>query len=344
MTVLAREVAERDEFELLAPFAAKSADSKGRQRPVEPDPYRTDFQRDRDRIIHCKSFRRLAHKTQVFLDPEGDHYRTRLTHTLEVSQISRSIAHALRLNEDLTEAIALGHDLGHAPFGHTGESALDESLQRMSERYSTAPMRYEHHMQSLRIVEHLEYSGKGLNLTWEVRDGIRGHTGEHIPETLEGQIVRIADRVAYVNHDIDDAVRAGVIDESQLPQSAVSVLGERNNARITTMITDLIASSADGERIRMSPGVWDAMMELRRFLFANVYYSEKAKAEEPKAHRVVRMLFEYFLEHPDELPEEFRGSGDAELAQRVVDYVAGMTDRFAIREFERVFIPKKWLV
>jgi dGTPase len=344
MTILAREVAEKAEFEQLAECAAKSAESKGRETAIEPDPYRTDFQRDRDRIIHCKSFRRLAHKTQVFLDPEGDHYRTRLTHTLEVSQISRSIAAALRLNEDLTEAIALGHDLGHTPFGHTGESALDEALRQVSERFPGAPERYEHQLQSLRIVEHLEYEGKGLNLTWEVRDGILGHTGAHAPSTLEGQVVRIADRIAYVNHDVDDSLRAGVIDAAQLPSRAVAILGARNNQRITTMVTDLIGESSDGTSIRMSSGVWDAMMELRQFLFDNVYFSAKAKAEEPKAHRVVRMLFDYYLAHADALPDEFRPKNADELVQRVVDYVAGMTDRYAIRQFEQVFIPNKWLM
>lgn len=344
MTILAREVAERTEFEQLAEWAAKSAESRGREEPVEPDPYRTDFQRDRDRIIHCKAFRRLAHKTQVFLDPEGDHYRTRLTHTLEVSQISRSIAAALRLNQDLTEAIALGHDLGHTPFGHTGEAALDEALRQVAGRFPDAPSAYEHQVQSLRIVEHLEYEGKGLNLTWEVRDGILGHTGAHLPSTLEGQVVRISDRIAYVNHDVDDSLRAGVIDEADLPADAVAILGRTNNKRITTMVTDLIGESSDGKRIRMSSEVWDAMMTLRRFLFDNVYFSAKAKAEEPRAHRVVRMLFDYYLEHPEDMPEEFGPREDDELVQRVVDYVAGMTDRYAVRQFEKVFIPKKWLM
>lgn len=342
--VLTRTAAEAAERERLAPQAAKAADSKGRVRPLDPDPYRTDFQRDRDRIIHCKSFRRLSHKTQVFLAPEGDHYRTRLTHTLEVSQISRSIARALRLNEDLTEAIALGHDLGHTPFGHTGESALDDALGAVSFTHPDAPASYRHNRQSLRIVETLEYDGKGLNLTHEVRDGILGHTGEHIPETLEGRIVRVADRIAYVNHDIDDAIRAHVLAAEELPGEPLSVLGPHHGARITTMVTDLIETSADLADIRMSEPVWDAMMQLRAYLFDNVYFSERAKAEEPRANRVVRMLFSHYLDHPEELPEEFAPAAGEDPVQRVVDYVAGMTDRFAIREFERLFVPKKWLV
>lgn len=342
--MMTRELAEAAEFERLSPRAAKASESRGREVRVAPDPYRTDFQRDRDRILHCKAFRRLSHKTQVFLAPEGDHYRTRLTHTLEVSQISRSIARALMLNEDLTEAIALGHDLGHTPFGHTGESALDEALQALGDRLPGSPSNYRHNVQSLRIVECLEYEGKGLNLTWEVRDGILGHTGAHTPVTLEGQIVRVADRIAYVNHDIDDALRAQVLSEAELPQRALEVLGPYHSARITTMVTDLIANSAESEVIRMSPRVWEAMMDMREYLFENVYFSARAKAEEPKAHKVVQMLFEHFLEHPDELPEEFQPSSGDELVQRVVDYVSGMTDRFAIRQFERLFIPKKWLV
>jgi len=320
--IMTREQVEAAELERLSERASKSALSRGRANPIEPDPYRTDFQRDRDRILHCKAFRRLSHKTQVFLAPEGDHYRTRLTHTLEVSQISRSIARALRLNEDLTEAIALGHDLGHTPFGHTGESALDDALRELHGRYPHAPESYKHNVQSLRIVEKLEYDGKGLNLTWEVRDGILGHTGGHVPETLEGQIVRVADRIAYVNHDIDDALRAKVLDVADLPAAALAVLGPHHGARITTMVTDLIETSHGQGAIRMSPTVWDAMMELRAYLF----------------------VFEHFLTHAEDLPDEFSAAGGEEPVQRVVDYVAGMTDRFAIREFERLFIPKKWLV
>jgi dGTPase len=342
--VMTRQRAEAAEYERLSPLASKAAASEGRVRPIEPDPYRTDYQRDRDRIIHCKAFRRLSHKTQVFLAPEGDHYRTRLTHTLEVAQIARSVARALELNEDLTEAIALGHDLGHTPFGHTGESALSDALAELATRHPGVPTCYRHNTQSLRIVEHLENEGAGLNLTWEVRDGISCHTGDVMPSTLEGQIVRIADRVAYVNHDIDDAIRARVLSSSDLPQGPLEILGRDHGTGITTMVTDLIATSAGSGVIRMSDPVWDAMMELRAYLFENVYFSDRAKAEEPKAHRVVKQLFEYYLDRPDEMPDEFGTLEGADPVQQVVDYVAGMTDRFAIREFERLFIPKKWLV
>jgi dGTPase len=342
--VLTREAAEAEEFERLGQRAAKAATSRGRESEMAPDPYRTGFQRDRDRILHCKSFRRLSHKTQVFLAPEGDHYRTRLTHTLEVAQISRSIARALRLNEDLTEAIALGHDLGHTPFGHIGESALNDVLAASAVEGGAAPASYEHNVQSLRIVEQLEYDGKGLNLTWEVRDGILGHTGGHKPSTLEGQIVRTADRIAYVNHDIDDAIRAGVLTEAELPRGPVDVLGHHHGARITTLVTDMIESSKDSDEIVMSERVWDAMMGLRKYLFEYVYLSERAKAEEPRAYRVVQMIFEHYLAHPDELPAESVSLTPTTAVQRVVDYVAGMTDRFAIREFERLFVPRKWMV
>ena len=339
-----REVLEAEEHVRLSPRAAFADQTIGRKAPIALDPYRTEYQRDRDRIIHCKAFRRLSHKTQVFLAPEGDHYRTRLTHTLEVSQISRSIARALGLNEDLTEAISLGHDLGHTPFGHTGEAALDEVLGRIHAEDPTAPAGYHHNFQSLRIIDSLEYEGRGLNLTHEVRDGILGHTGEHVPETLEGQIVRIADRIAYVNHDIDDAIRADVLDESQLPAAPLEVLGVKGAERITTMINDMITASEGHDTIRMSPPVWEAMMELRAFLFTNVYFSERAKAEEPKAYAVVQALFLHYLTEPDDLPATERPAEPALLVQAIVDYVAGMTDRFAIREYERLFVPRKWLV
>ena len=339
-----RETLEAEEHLRLSSRAAFADMSRGRERAIALDPYRTEYQRDRDRIIHCKAFRRLSHKTQVFLAPEGDHYRTRLTHTLEVSQISRSIARALGLNEDLTEAISLGHDLGHTPFGHTGESALNEALQQLAAVGPTSPSSYHHNEQSLRIVGKLEYEGRGLNLTHEVREGILGHTGEHVPETLEGQIVRIADRIAYVNHDIDDAIRADVLDEDQLPRMPLQVLGVHGAQRITTMINDMITASSASERICMSPSVWDAMMELRSFLFQNVYFSERAKAEEPKAHKVVQALFAHYLAEPEDLPPDERATDPALAVQAVVDYVAGMTDRFAIREYERLFIPRKWLV
>jgi dGTPase len=342
--ITTRELIEAEEHARLSARATFANESKGRVTPLTLDPYRTEFQRDRDRIIHCKAFRRLSHKTQVFLAPEGDHYRTRLTHTLEVSQIARSIARALGLNEDLTEAIALGHDLGHTPFGHTGESALDETLRALNAEDPLVPEGYRHNVQSLRIVDHLEYEGRGLNLTAEVRDGILGHSGPHVPETLEGRIVRIADRIAYVNHDIDDAVRAGVLREGDLPQGALEVLGNHHGTRITTMVKDMIETSASGDDIAMSKQVWDAMMELRDFLFVNVYFSEHAKAEEPKAHAVVQQLFKHYLANRDEMPAEHRPDERKEFIEAIVDYIAGMTDRFAIREYERIFVPRKWLL
>ncbi|MDI6692877.1 MAG: deoxyguanosinetriphosphate triphosphohydrolase [Anaerosomatales bacterium] len=342
--MLTREQAEQEERRRLSSRAAFSDATKGRERPLEPDALRTAFQRDRDRIIHCKAFRRLSHKTQVFLAPEGDHYRTRLTHTLEVAQIARTIARALRLNEDLTEAIALGHDLGHTPFGHTGEDALTECFAEIKGRYPNVPDKFRHNLQSLRVVEVLEYDGKGLNLTWEVRDGIRCHTGPLRASTLEGQIVAIADRIAYVNHDIDDAIRGGVIKESDLPEGPTSVLGHNHGARITTMVQDMVSSSLDSDEIRMSDEVWQALTELRSWLFANVYESPRAKSEEPKAHGVVKALFMHYLENPEELPSEFAPRDESELVQRVVDYVAGMTDRFAIRRFQQIFVPSQWRV
>lgn len=340
-----RQALEAAEHERLAPEASFADETRGRTTPIPLDPFRTEFQRDRDRVIHCKAFRRLSHKTQVFLAPEGDHYRTRLTHTLEVSQIARSIVRALGLNEDLTEAISLAHDLGHTPFGHTGEDALDKALQSLASGDSVvSPPGYRHNVQSLRIVDTLEYDGKGLNLTWEVRDGILGHTGAEQPSTLEGQVVRIADRIAYVNHDIDDAVRAHVLDPADLPRGPLEVLGEHHGARITTMVNDMIATSAETGRIGMSQPVWDAMMQLREFLFEHVYFSARAKAEEPKAAAVVTSLFAHYLANPMELPPDERPDDASGIVQSVVDYVAGMTDRFAIREYERLFVPKKWLL
>ena len=341
---LTREEAERLERERLAPAAALSSESRGRVRAMEPDPLRTEFQRDRDRIIHCKSFRRLSHKTQVFLAPEGDHYRTRLTHTLEVAQIARSIARAMRLNEDLTEAIALGHDLGHTPFGHIGEDALTEALRGVQGRYEDVPVPFSHHLQSLRVVEALEYEGKGLNLTWEVRDGIAHHTGDVPASTLEGRIVATADRIAYVNHDIDDAMRGGVLTEADLPSGPTEILGHNHGQRITTMVSDMVETSLATGDIRMSSQVWDAMMALRRFLFDRVYLSSAAKAEEPKAFKVVEALFEHYMTHPDEMPPEYRPALEAELPRRVTDYIAGMTDRFAIRDYESKFVPRKWML
>lgn len=343
MTIITREQYEAEEQRRLQPRAAHSADTRGREIALPPDQYRTEYQRDRDRIIHCKAFRRLSHKTQVFLAPEGDHYRTRLTHTLEVAQIGRSIARALRLNEDLAEAIALGHDLGHTPFGHIGEDALNASLLEIAEDYPDAPGPFHHNLQSLRIVERLEYEGKGLNLTLEVRDGIRNHTGDTLPQTLEGQIVRIADRIAYINHDIDDSIRGGVLSETDLPTGPTEVLGHHHGARITTMVTDMVETSHESDEIRMSEPVWDAMMELRSWLFDHVYLSDRAKAEEPKAFGVVHSLFRYYMEHPDALPAEHRPVDPTRLPQAVTDYVSGMTDRFALRQYESLFMPRNWM-
>jgi len=308
---------ERFEAKWLSPRACASARSKGRLRPEEPCPVRTAFQRDRDRIIHSKAFRRLMHKTQVFISPEGDHYRTRLTHTLEVAQISRTVARALSLNEDLTEAIALGHDLGHTPFGHTGEDVLDE----------LCPGGFRHNEQSLRVVDVLERPG-GLNLTHEVRDGILNHTGDDVPYTLEGQVVRICDRVAYVNHDVDDAIRGGIISPDDLPARCTDVLGKAHRQRIDTMVRDLIAASSDLSRIRMSPSVWRATDELREFLFRTVYVDSVAKEKQGEARRIVRDLFHLFVERPSLLPDgPWLASDDA--ARKAADYVAGMTDRYA---------------
>jgi len=351
-TPITRVDLERRERETLSPFSAFSDATRGRELPRPLDDYRTEFQRDRERILHCKSFRRLTHKTQVFLAAEGDHYRTRMTHTLEVAQIARSIARALALNEDLTEAIALGHDLGHTPFGHTGEAALDQCLRELAAtgNYPDAPRRYHHAQQSLRVVEHLEYEGRGLNLCWETRDGILGHSGAHKPATLEGQIVRIADRIAYINHDIDDAVRAGVLFEKDVPTAFCDVLGYSAPERITTLVHDMIASSANCDRISLSPAIEEAMLGLRAYLFANVYESDRAKSEEPKAKALVRALFYYYIEHYDEVPLEHRISldgaegecGPGARTQSCIDFVAGMTDRYALRLYKELFIPTSW--
>jgi dGTPase len=295
---------------------------------------RTAFQRDRDRIVHSKAFRRLKHKTQVFIAPEGDHYRVRLTHTLEVSQIARTIARALRLNEDLTEAISLGHDLGHTPFGHLGERALEPFLGR--------PFR--HSEQSLRVVDHLERDGRGLNLTWEVRDGIVNHTwAMPEPSTMEAQVARFADRLAYVNHDIDDALRAGVIQEADLPTSATDVLGHSSGERIETLVNDIVEATGIRPEVRMSAEVFRALDELRDFMFERVYMRAEAAEEQEKALGVIRALVEYYLEHTDEIPREY-AQAPGEPADRVIDYIAGMTDRFALRTYERLFLPQGWLL
>ena len=328
-----RERTEAIERQTLSPRAVLASDSKGREREEPDDDLRTCFQRDRDRIQHSKAFRRLKHKTQVFLAPEGDHYRVRLTHTLDVAQIARTAARALRLNEDLTEAIALGHDLGHTPFGHLGEQALTPFLGR--------PFR--HSEQSLRVVEYLENDGHGLNLTWEVRDGIVHHPWSMPPpSTLEAQVVRFADRIAYINHDIDDAIRAGVLITEELPPTALAVLGRTHSERIDTLVHDLVASSEDQDRIALSPEVFRAMDELRDFMFAEVYLRAGAREEHEKAMKLLRELFEHLLEHPAELPPEYRAA-PGDLPTHVADFVAGMTDRYALRTYERLFLPRGWL-
>jgi dGTPase len=305
----------------LSPLAVRSYSTRGRADEEEEEcRLRTPFQRDRDRIVHCKAFRRLKHKTQVFIDPRGDHYRTRLTHTLETAGISRTVARALRLNEDLTEAIAFGHDLGHTPFGHTGEEALDEAL---AERFGR---RFRHNEQSLRVVETLEREGRGLNLTLETRDGILNHTGAREPGTLEGKIVRLVDRVAYINHDIDDALRAGVLRPEELPREEIALLGERGSRRIDTLVHDIVESSAGSGDIVQSDEIGRAMLDLRAFMFERVYLGPAAEQQRRLAAETVRRIFERLVEHPDELPADRPG----DLAERVADYIAGMTDRFAL--------------
>ena len=319
----------------LASWATFSDASRGRVKPEEQDPIRPVFQRDRDRIIHCKAFRRLKQKTQVFLSPEGDLYRTRLTHTLEVAQIARTIARALRLNEDLTEAISLAHDLGHTPFGHAGESALDK----------LCPEGFRHYMQSLRVVDKLEKDGRGLNLTWEVRNGIVCHTRGQQAATLEGQVVRLADQIAYINHDIEDALRGGVIYPMDIPLEVSSILGFTHGERINALVLDVIRSSRDQDSIRQSEEVGQAMAVLREFMFDSVYTNPLAKGEEGKAQEMLRRLFDYYRRDPDALPADFQEIRLEEGVDRAVcDYIAGMTDPFAIEQFSRLFIPTAWSV
>ena len=342
MRIIHREDQEERAHEALSPDASFADESEGRARSAEPDILRNDYQRDRDKILHTKSFRRLSHKTQVFLAAEGDHFRTRLTHTLEVAQIARTIARALGLNEDLTEAISLGHDLGHTPFGHTGEEALARSIARhrgVDPASPEAEALYRHNEQSLRVVERIENGGKGLNLTPEVRDGILNHTGDLRAETLEGRIVGTADRIAYVNHDIDDAIRAGILSEGDLPDTTHAVLGPDHSSRIQTLVMDMVETSAAADDIRMSDSVWDAMMELRAFLFARVYTAPVVMAEVDKATRLVGALFDYYVAHTEEVPEEYRAIAEGDDLRAVTDYVAGMTDRFAKNLFQQLFIP-----
>lgn len=325
-----REITEQEEIDRLSPHATCAAHTKGRLTPIDKCPIRTDFQRDRDRIIHCKSFRRLKFKTQVFLSPEGDHYRTRLTHTLEVSQVARTLARALKLNEDLTEAIALGHDLGHTPFGHIGERALDELLQDG----------FRHNEQSLRMVDVLEKEGKSLNLTFEVRDGIAHHSGPVRPQTLEGLCVSRADRIAYINHDIDDALRGGILKPFELPKDCLNLLGETHGERINTMIMDIVNTSSGMADVRMSEPILQSTNALRDFLFERVYRDSWRASEEAKCHHVIKSLFKYFCKHPTEMPMEYVTIVYQEGIERAVgDYLACMTDRYALRLYEKLFIP-----
>jgi dGTPase len=323
-----RDRIERLEEERLSPLASRSYPAR-RSVPEDDSPHRTPFQRDRDRIVHSKAFRRLKHKTQVFIAPEGDHYRTRLTHTLEACGIARNVTRALRLNEDLTEAIGLGHDLGHPPFGHVGEAVLDACVR---ERYGE---RFRHNEHSLRVVERLERDGEGLNLTEQVRDGILRHTGRTPPSTLEGRIVRLVDRVAYINHDIDDALRAGVLRREELPAEEIELLGDTSSARIETLVRDLLERSEEVGDIVQGEEVGDAMSRLREFMFARVYLGPVAQRERPRIERMLRALFDHYAEHPP--PAAVAGSSERE---RVVDYLAGMTDRYAIRAFSELSVPQ----
>ncbi len=331
-----REKIEKMEQETLSPYATLSSCSRGREREEPSCDIRPVFQRDRDRILHCKAFRRLKNKTQVFLTPKGDHYRTRLSHTLEVSQNARTIAKALRLNEDLVEAIALGHDLGHTPFGHAGEYLLN----------SLCKNGFRHNEQSVRIVEKLEKSGEGLNLTWEVRDGILNHQTSTMPHTLEGKIVRLSDKIAYINHDIDDAIRAQIMVQEDIPKELLKTLGYTTRERLDKLIHNIITNSIEKDDIMMSKEVEEAMHELRRFMFKNVYQNPVAKGEEEKARGLLKQLYDYYMDHLELIPEKYTNmlkSGEDE--ERVVcDYISGMTDQYAITKFEEYFLPQAWQV
>ncbi|MBO7342301.1 MAG: deoxyguanosinetriphosphate triphosphohydrolase [Clostridia bacterium] len=319
----------------LSPYAFRTANTAGREKPLEPSALRTEFQRDRDRIIHSQSFRRLMYKTQVFLAPAGDHYRTRLTHTLEVCQIARTIARALRLNEDLTEAIALGHDLGHTPFGHAGESVMQQCFSPD----------FSHNLQGVRVVKRLENSGEGLNLTAEVVDGIACHSGPVMPKTLEGAIIRFADRIAYINHDIDDALRAGILQREEIPAPLCDVLGHTHSERINTMVASVISASENKPEIKMESDVWEATDRLRDFLFERVYRDNVAKDEEIKAKDMLAQLFGYFEEHPEKLPIDYLETISKESVGRAVcDYVSGMTDRYALDLYHSIFVPEVWRI
>ena len=331
-----REKMEKMEQDTLSPFATLSAKSKGREREEEACDIRPAFQRDRDRILHCKAFRRLKNKTQVFLTPKGDHYRTRMSHTLEVSQNARTIAKALRLNEDLVEAIALGHDLGHTPFGHAGEYVLNALCEDG----------FRHNEQSVRIVERLEKDGEGLNLTWEVRDGIRNHQTSTTPHTLEGKIVRLSDKIAYINHDIDDAIRAQIMVKEDIPKELRDILGHTTRERLNTLIHNIVINSIGEDDICMSKEVEDAMYSLRRFLFEHVYKNPAAKREEEKARGLLRQLYFYYMEHFERIPKKYvQMLMEGEKKERVVcDYISGMTDQYAIAKFEEYYLPLAWQV
>jgi len=332
-----REIREALEGQMLSPKASFSAQSKGRRRDEPECEIRTCYQRDIDKIMHCKAFRRLKHKTQVFLRPEGDHYRTRLTHTLEVARISRTIARALRLNEDLVEAIALAHDIGHTPFGHAGERVLDEILEDEGG--------FKHNEQSLRIADYIELNGNGLNLTYETRDGVLNHTGDKKPETYEGFIVRLADRIAYVNHDLDDSLRAGILRETDVPEEIINALGSTNGKRLNTLILDVINESESSGEIKLSPQVGFVFEAFREFMYKNVYLNMKAKSEERKVYGIVNEIFQYYYNTPDELPEEYRRVSLQESLKRAVsDYISGMTDKYAVHIYEKLFIPEAWQV
>lgn len=321
------------EKSFLSEYAFKTADTRGRNVKINPCPNRTEFQRDRDRIIHSKSFRRLMHKTQVFIFPQDEHFRTRMTHTLEVSQIARIICRALRLNEDLVEAAALGHDLGHTPFGHSGETA-------MQQLYSPD---FVHYKQSVRVVEKLENDGAGLNLTWEVKDAILNHSGDNEASTLEGRIIKIADRIAYINHDIDDAIRGGILSIDSIPKELIKVLGKGHGERINNMVTSVIKASMDKPYIQMEEEKWEATMELRQFLFSNVYKNKVAKSEEEKAIEMIRILYEYYTKHPEELPGIYAKNLEIEPVDRCVcDFISSMTDRYAIDLFRELYVPGMW--
>ncbi len=329
----ANEIFLERERSFLSEYAFLTSNTRGRENPCPPCPNRTEFQRDRDRIIHSKAFRRLMHKTQVFLSPEDEHFRTRMTHTLEVAQIARIISRALRLNEDLCEAAALGHDLGHTPFGHSGESAMQKF-------YSSD---FAHYKQSIRVVEKLENDGDGLNLTWEVKDAILNHTGSSEASTLEGKIIKIADRIAYINHDIDDACRAGILCIEDIPLEIRKILGDGHSKRINTLVSSVISESLDKPYIKMSDEVGGAMMELRSFLFKNVYTNKTVKGEEEKAIEMLGTLFAYFVKNPYEMPSIYVKNLDVEPVERCVcDYISSMTDRYAVNLFRELFVPNSW--